>query len=257
MNNIEVYEGSPITFENKDGRMMVNATQMAQHFGKKPADWLRTQPSKEYISEFAEASHICEADLVQVQNGNGTWMHEDVALCFAQWLSPKFYIWCNQRIKELLKEGHTEMTPKTKRELYLALAAQEEELERLALENKAKQTYIEKNEENVQFAKQCAVSTTSISMEEFAKELYKKHNFRLGKNQCYKWFRDKGYLRDNNLPYQQFLNRGWFEVQKTQSWRKDGTCFTFPLVYIKDVAQQMFFYEILNDFRNEQKNGLF
>lgn len=29
-------------------------------------------------------------------------MHEDVALEFARWLSPKFAIWCNRRIKELL-----------------------------------------------------------------------------------------------------------------------------------------------------------
>lgn len=40
-----------------------------------------------------------------VRGGNGeqgTWMHEDAALEFARWLSPKFAIWCNRRIKELL-----------------------------------------------------------------------------------------------------------------------------------------------------------
>ena len=39
-----------------------------------------------------------------VKGGNGeqgTWMHEDVALEFARWLSPAFAIWCNRRIKEL------------------------------------------------------------------------------------------------------------------------------------------------------------
>lgn len=35
-------------------------------------------------------------------------MHEDAALEFARWLSPKFAIWCNDRIKELLLTGHTE-----------------------------------------------------------------------------------------------------------------------------------------------------
>ena len=34
-------------------------------------------------------------------------MHEDVALEFARWLSPKFAIWCNDRIKELLSTGVT------------------------------------------------------------------------------------------------------------------------------------------------------
>ena len=37
----------------------------------------------------------------------GTWMHEDVALEFARWLSPEFAIWCNDRIKELLTMGMT------------------------------------------------------------------------------------------------------------------------------------------------------
>jgi hypothetical protein len=46
------------------------------------------------------------ADLVKVTKGGnnpGTWMHEDVALEFARWLSPLFAIWCNDRIKELLR----------------------------------------------------------------------------------------------------------------------------------------------------------
>lgn len=51
------------------------------------------------------------ADLVRVtkggndKNNQGTWMHEDVALEFARWLSPAFAIWCNDRIKELLTTG--------------------------------------------------------------------------------------------------------------------------------------------------------
>lgn len=34
-------------------------------------------------------------------------MHEDLALIFAQWLSPQFYLWCNDHIKELLTTGVT------------------------------------------------------------------------------------------------------------------------------------------------------
>jgi hypothetical protein len=45
------------------------------------------------------------ADLLTVRKGGinpGTWMHEDVAMEFALWLSPEFAIWCNDRIKEIL-----------------------------------------------------------------------------------------------------------------------------------------------------------
>ena len=34
-------------------------------------------------------------------------MHEDVALDFAQWLSVDFRLWCNDRIKELIRHGIT------------------------------------------------------------------------------------------------------------------------------------------------------
>lgn len=34
-------------------------------------------------------------------------MHEDVALDFAQWLSVDFRLWCNDKIKELMKTGVT------------------------------------------------------------------------------------------------------------------------------------------------------
>ena len=36
-------------------------------------------------------------------------MHEDVAIEFARWLSPAFSIWCNDKIKELLTTGKTEI----------------------------------------------------------------------------------------------------------------------------------------------------
>lgn len=106
------YKGSAITF-NKNGTVMVNATEMAKPFGKRPVDWLQNQQSKEFIKALAEVRNSTTADLVRVtkggndKNNQGTWMHEDVALEFARWLSPAFAIWCNDRIKELLTTGVT------------------------------------------------------------------------------------------------------------------------------------------------------
>ena len=100
MGNIEMYEGFPITFENKNGKMKVNATQMAKPFGhgKEPKYWLKTQAAKDFINALSKARNLDLADLQQVTyggNANGTWMHEDVALEYARWLSPEFAIWYN------------------------------------------------------------------------------------------------------------------------------------------------------------------
>ena len=111
MNEIKVfnYQNNEITFANGKS-VMVNATQMAKTFGKLPSGWLRTKQSEEYISALSAMRNCIPTDLVKVINGGanyGTWMHEDVAIEFARWLSPSFAIWCNDRIKELLTQGVT------------------------------------------------------------------------------------------------------------------------------------------------------
>lgn len=88
---------------------MVNATEMAKPFGKFTKDWLSNKSTKEFLSTLSAVRTIPLTGLVEIKQGGsgeqGTWMHEDVALEFARWLSPAFAIWCNDRIKELLLTG--------------------------------------------------------------------------------------------------------------------------------------------------------
>lgn len=98
------YNGSPISFQ-KGSSVMVNATEMAKPFGKRPAKWLELPSTKEFLMTLQT---IRKSDsFIRTVEGKkgGTWMHEDVALEFARWLSPAFAIWCNDRIKELLMKG--------------------------------------------------------------------------------------------------------------------------------------------------------
>lgn len=102
------YEGSPITFNIGNDGTMVNATEMAKSFGKKANDWLKTQQAKNYLNALAKSKIFDLEKLVQTNVGgekSGTWIHEDVALEFARWLSPEFGIWCNDQIKEMFKKG--------------------------------------------------------------------------------------------------------------------------------------------------------
>lgn len=112
-NQVFQYNGSPITFQIGKATM-VNATEMAKPFGKVTKDWLRTKQSQEFISSLSAVRQISLTELVVIQQGGngiqGTWFHEDVALEFARWLSPQFAIWCNDRIKELMRYGMTATT---------------------------------------------------------------------------------------------------------------------------------------------------
>lgn len=97
-----------------DTFVMVNATQMAKPFGKKPADWLRLSSTKKFLLELAEMKKVPVAELVKrtkksaSNGGEGCILpQEDAAMEFARWLSPAFVIWSNQRMKELMLNGQT------------------------------------------------------------------------------------------------------------------------------------------------------
>lgn len=121
-NKVFNYNGTDITFASDENGLMVNATEMAKPFGKQPSDWTKTKSAQEFISSLSAVRKIVVTDLIHVKQGGntiqGTWMHEDVAMEFARWLSPAFAIWCNDRMKELLKYGMT-ATPEKLEEIIL------------------------------------------------------------------------------------------------------------------------------------------
>ena len=101
------YDGITIRFELGDDSVMMCATELGKQFGrsKRPNDWLKTKKAKKTISAIAETTKIRTGALVRVQNGGvvcGTWMHSDVAIEYARWLSPKFGAWCTTMIKSMI-----------------------------------------------------------------------------------------------------------------------------------------------------------
>lgn len=154
------YKGANVTFAKNGDVVMVNATQMAKSFGKRPVAWLTNQAAKDFIESLSEVRNLTSSDLVRVTYGNngGTWMHEDVAIEFARWLSPAFAIWCNDRIKELLTIGMTATVPTLEAmldnpELVIGLATklkeQRERNAQLEAENKQNQIVIASQSEQI------------------------------------------------------------------------------------------------------------
>lgn len=157
------YNENPVSFQMGLENRMLNATQMAKSFGKRPVDFLKLDQTKEFLAEFSKVKKITLADLVIVKKGgndSGTWMHEDIALEFARWLSPMFAIWCNDRIKELLRFGLTateEMLLKAATDPGFVLAMMEhikesrEKNRLLEDKNKGLEAQVEQNASKVQF----------------------------------------------------------------------------------------------------------
>ena len=135
----------------KGNGVMINATEMAKPFGKRPAKWLELPSTKEFLSVL-QTVRFSDSLIQTIEGKNGgTWMHEDVALEFARWLSPKIAIWCNERIKELLRHGFTATDIKLEEminnpDLVIGLASKlKEERARSAMLERKVETVVKEN----------------------------------------------------------------------------------------------------------------
>jgi phage antirepressor YoqD-like protein len=112
------YEGNNITFQTGNGDVMVNLTEMAKPFEKRPYDFLVLDQTKEFIAVLEEktVTGIPVTEIKQGGTNQGTWAHQKLALKFAAWLNPRFELWVYDRIEELLRHGFT-ATPATLEEM--------------------------------------------------------------------------------------------------------------------------------------------
>lgn len=162
------YNGNNVAFIKTSYGILINATDMARPYNKRPVDYLRQIYVNELVSTIVSQTHISEDQLVikmrgSSENGGGTWLYEDVAIDFAQWLDVKFKVWCNSKIKELLTTGLVKLPnfnnpPEAARawaDEYEARMKAEKEV-RLALEAKEK---IEKEKRMVQAELNTAIDT--------------------------------------------------------------------------------------------------
>ena len=223
------YNGNSISF-GKEGNVMINATEMAKPFGKSPKDFLKTEQTKVYIGTLGEVKKILSSDLVRVIYGDngGTWMHEDVAMEFARWLSPAFAIWCNDRIKELLQYGMTATQPTLEQminnpDLVISLATQlkneREEKARLEQEKKQLEDKTARQEPLVSFAKTAFKAEGKVDIGQAAKIL----NLGFGRNTLFGKLRDAGiFFKDRNEPKQKYIDAGYFEMTLLPPIRRDN-----------------------------------
>jgi phage antirepressor YoqD-like protein len=236
---------------------------MAKSFGKEVKNYLRLTATNELISAYVRNNHVSPNQLVIVNQGSpeyggGTWMHEDIALDFAQWLSVDFKIWCNGKIKELLNHGITATQPTLDNiinnpEFGIKL------LTELKVEREQKallQTKIEQDKPKVVFADSVSGSVNSILVRQFAKDL-SDDEFKTGEKRLFEWFRHNKYLNKKNEPYQQYIEMGLFEVI-TRSVGSGAGTFTTKTPKVTGKGQIYFASKIkLGRLSNTDNSNLF
>lgn len=172
------YNGNSIAFQLGEN-VMVNATEMAKPFNKRPAKWLELPSTTQFIDSLIAVRKSDRSKLIQQINGIGTWFHEDVAIEFARWLSPAFAIWCNDRIKELLRYGitATQVTvetiianPETGIKLLQALQEEREEKELLRQQKQLQDAQLKQVAPKVAYYDTAMSSTGTYTATQIGKE---------------------------------------------------------------------------------------
>ena len=256
-NQIFQYNGSPISFHKGDS-VVVNATEMAKPFGKNASHWLRNQSTQEFLNELSRLRNRNLNDLVQVTNGgsngeHGTWMHKDVAMEFARWLSPAFAIWCNDRIKELLTTGvattrnDDEAIAYAMGVLNKRLEQSRAEAQRLMLTNERQAEELKQQAPKVAYHDEVLSSTSAYTTTQIAKEFGwgaktlndKLHRMGIQYKMNDQWllyakYADKGYTK--TVTYSYLTPDGQVHTSQNTQWTERGRQFIHHLLATKAVA---------------------
>jgi phage antirepressor YoqD-like protein len=229
---------------------MINATEMAKPFSKRCNDFLSLKSTAELINSLSAKTGIPATALVVVnQGGNnqGTWMHEDLALIFAQWLSPQFYLWCNDRIKELLTTGvatvnNDDATIAHAMEiLNKRLEQAKAEKERLEEKNRVQQQVILQQAPDVEYIRKVLTSVSTYTVTQIAKEFgmsaealnRRLHELRVQFKQNGQWllyaeYQDKGYTKTVTREHSDHL--GNIRTSQQTVWTEPGRRFIHTLL---------------------------
>lgn len=106
--------------------------------------------------------------------------------------------------------------------IQLATTLKEEKQRRMEAESK-----IAADEHKVDFYNAVGNTSATLTIERFAKLVTEKLGIQTGRNRMFQWLRKNGYLQANNMPYQRYINNGWF---KTYEVVKAGHAFTVPSI---------------------------
>lgn len=109
------YSGNKFSMRTIDGRYMVNATEMARPFDKRPGVWLKTLEAQRLRQELVDngISSSLGSQVFATRGSQGaTWLEVHLWVQFAQWLSPAFASWCSKKIVILMREGRVPLDEK-------------------------------------------------------------------------------------------------------------------------------------------------
>ena len=103
------WNGNPISRRTSDG--YVNATAMCKANGKRWKDYRESDRCQHYLDALESVAGISVHALVESRSGGtgggGTWVHPQVAVDLARWISAPFAVWMDGWFLESVQQAHS------------------------------------------------------------------------------------------------------------------------------------------------------
>jgi hypothetical protein len=100
-------QANGVEIDQRDDDGYFDATAMCRAYGKQFNDYSRLDQTKDYLAALAADTGIPVTGLVESRRGGadrgGSWVHPEVAVDLAQWLSPQFKVRVNRWILEWMR----------------------------------------------------------------------------------------------------------------------------------------------------------
>ena len=105
---------------------------------------------------------------------------------------------------------------------------------------------IRKDEPKVKFADHVGDSTNVIDVNRMAK-LCADHGIRIGRNRLVAWMRSRGILMGGNIPYQEYIENGYFRV-KESVYETNGQTRTYQQTFVTGKGQQYILSRLMREY---------
>ena len=206
MNNIKMFEGHEMEVFELNGRVLFNS----KHVGKcldlsesAVRNYLAQMNQKQAI--IVKNSDVRDKDIRKLNNAGEKFLTESgvYKLVFKSRKpsAERFSDWVTETLEKALTSPDFL--------IQLATKLKEEQEARKQAELK-----LEEQEPLVAFANKVSDSSNLIDMGKLAKLLNDEH-IKIGRNKLFQWLREQKILMKSNIPYQRYIDSGYFQVKES------------------------------------------
>ena len=169
-------------------------------------------------------------------------------------LARKYFIACEKRLKEMYVASYQIEDPIARAQRWIEEQKEKRRIEKenkmLAIDNKEMADKIAVAAPKVAFANAIEASKSSCLIGELAKILTQ-NGFKIGQNRLFQWMRNHGFLGTKgeryNVPNQQYVEQGLFELKKGVRSGNDGVMHTTITTKVTGKGQSYFINKFIGE----------